>query len=33
MCCLFGILDYKNHFNAKQKIKIISVLSLLSVTR
>ena len=27
MCCLFGILDYKNHFNAKQKNKIISVLS------
>ena len=27
MCCLFGILDYKNHFNAKQKNKIISLLS------
>ena len=27
MCCLFGMLDYKNRFNAKQKNKIISILS------
>ena len=27
MCCLFGILDYKNRFNTKQKNKIISLLS------
>lgn len=27
MCCLFGMLDYKNRFSAKQKNKIISLLS------
>lgn len=27
MCCLFGLLDYKNHFNQKQKNKIISILA------
>lgn len=27
MCCLFGLIDYGDHFSAKQKAKIISVLS------
>jgi len=27
MCCLFGLIDYKNCFNAKQKDKIIKILS------
>ena len=27
MCCLFGLIDYKNYFTAKQKEKIIRVLS------
>lgn len=27
MCCLFGLLDYKKHFNQKQKNKIISILA------
>ena len=27
MCCLFGMIDYKNHFNRQEKNKIISVLS------
>lgn len=27
MCCLFGMIDYQNHFSKKQKNKIISILS------
>ena len=27
MCCLFGMIDYKNHFTRQEKNKIISVLS------
>lgn len=27
MCCLFGLMDYRGHFNARQKTKILSVLS------
>lgn len=27
MCCLFGLIDYGDHFSAKQKTKILSVLS------
>ena len=27
MCCLFGLIDYQNHFTQKQKNKIISILS------
>ena len=33
MCCLFGILDYKNRFNTKQKNKIISLLSVVCEAR
>lgn len=28
MCCLFGILDYKNSLSARQKHQILSVLSI-----
>ena len=27
MCCLFGMIDYKNHFTRQEKNKIISILS------
>jgi glucosamine 6-phosphate synthetase-like amidotransferase/phosphosugar isomerase protein len=27
MCCLFGIIDYKNYFNKRQKNRILRVLA------
>lgn len=27
MCCLFGLMDYKNYFSGREKTKVISVLS------